>query len=217
MTTTDPGHEPSTGQTAQAPPTDTATTVIRRKPWRRLPPWSEAIDEAFPLYADLMRRAIAREARRYRRFGRAHMLWFRVGGFVEILLSVSFPFVIAVLPALVSGDEVTNRVITGISVAIALVGAIRAFYSWNDNWRLYRTQQLALMIVVRRWELRMLDLIAHSTIDPKRAHEETAQAIEDLVMALQHEQDIFFGTVQLPEQLVSPPDGAARGRPPAVE
>lgn len=217
MTTTIPDHEPSAAQAPLAPSTDTATTVIRRKRWRRLPPWSEAIDEAFPLYADLMRRAIAREARRYRRFGRAHMLWFRVGGFVEILLSVSFPFVIAVLPALVSGEEIPNRVITGISVLIALVSAIRAFYSWNDNWRLYRTQQLALMIVVRRWEMRMLDLIAHSDTDPKRAHAETARAIEDLVTALQHEQDIFFGTVQLPEQLVSRPDRAAHERPRTAE
>jgi len=164
--------------------------------------WSEAVTEAFPAYAEVMTRAMRSEMLRYRRFGRAHMLWFRTSGFIEILLSVTFPFVITVLPGEEQYEVLNNRIIIGISVGIALVGAIRGFYSWNDNWRLYKTQQLALTIVVQRWELKLLALSVDPKANASQAHAETQQALEDLVIALQHEQDVFFGAVRLPEELV---------------
>src|SRR6202008_3066001 len=181
----------------------------RTRRWPRGPSrlWAEAIDRAFPPDADLMSRAIKNEEKRYRRFGRAHMVWFRVTSVVEIVLSVSFPFVIAVLSISLEEGEPSppghDAVITGISVAIALVGAISGFFAWNDNWRLYRTQQLAVTIVIRKWELEILELLLTPEPSHETALEITKSAIGNLTTTLQHEQDMYFGSVQLPGSLLA--------------
>jgi hypothetical protein len=58
-------------------------------------PWAPIVTEKFPQCADSMYHAVHTQTRRYRRYGRAHMSWFRLTGLVEIVLSVSFPFVVA--------------------------------------------------------------------------------------------------------------------------
>ncbi|MFD5095478.1 hypothetical protein ACFWMR_33080 [Amycolatopsis thailandensis] len=169
---------------------------------RRHYPWSAEVTRGFPVYADLMHEAITEARRRYRWVGRAHMLWFRIGGAAELVLSISFPFVVALL----SDDEGVmtkqdQRVVTGISVGIALLGSISAFYGWNDNWRLNRTQQLVLKRIIGSWELDILEVLIDPDPDRGRAHAVTKQAVQDLDVAFEHEQDVFFGSIRLPEDL----------------
>jgi hypothetical protein len=102
--------------------------------------WSSAITKAFPDYADLIERAVSENLRRYQRFGKWHMIWFRVTGFLEVVLSVSFPFVITFVNTQYPNYNITV-LFTGISIAIALSAGISAFYSWRDNWRLFSTQR----------------------------------------------------------------------------
>jgi Protein of unknown function (DUF4231) len=188
----------------------------RRRRWRfprrKKPPlWSEVVTATFPAYAEVLDRAVRQEARRYHRFSFAHMWWFRISGFVEIVLSVSFPLVINVLPQDPVFQQMNNTIATGISVGIALVAALQSFYGWSDNWRLYRTQELAVMTIVRRWELALLPLTTMRTPDAKRAHLETRRAIGDLAKVLQHEQQTFFGSMSLPEEIIEKASQSANG------
>lgn len=187
------------GQEAAKPKPDKDERAQAKR--RRRYPWAPFVTETFPDYADLMYRAVHSQTRRYRRYGRAHMNWFRVTGLVEIVLSVSFPFVVALL------DEVEYRfgnvLISGLSVGIALVGGLSAFYAWNDNWRLYRTQRLVFEQIIRMWELKLFALAISDPPDKAAALEATKKAIELVGQALEYEQEVFFGSVRVPEELLA--------------
>ncbi|GAB3740632.1 hypothetical protein GCM10027598_70590 [Amycolatopsis oliviviridis] len=205
--------EPSDIGTLTAAEEDPSRSARRRerkvRKRRSKYPWSETVTEVFPVHADLVDRAVAREGRRYRRYGTWHMNWFRLTGFIEIVLSVTFPFMVTFLPTVTVESSYQNLILTGISVGIALVGSVRAFYSWNENWRLYRTQRLAVEIIVRRWELALLELTLAPKPDRVRAHEETKQAIDDLNQVLEYEQDTITGSVRLPEEILKQRRSAA--------
>ncbi|WP_433521686.1 DUF4231 domain-containing protein [Nocardia pseudovaccinii] len=145
--------------------------------------------------------------KRYRRFGRSHMWWFRGFGLVEIVLSIAFPFVVVTLPEWTTTADVNTNtaVLTGISVLIALAAAVHGFFGWNDNWRLYKSQELVLLLIIRRWELALLTLSVRRSSDTEEeeaALAATREAIGEIGRALEHEQDVFFGTVRLPEELL---------------
>lgn len=172
---------------------------------RARPTWSASITRAFPDHAELMRRATDSDRRRYRRSGRWHAFWHRSAGLLEILLSVSFPIIIIQLSHFAENER--TLIFTGISVAIALVAAVRAFYNWSDNWRLFQNQQLALVLVVRRWELALLRLLHDDELNSPKAFEATEQAIADVNKLLEHEQDTFFGALRLPSEFISSNEG----------
>lgn len=174
--------------------------------WRRrgqLHPWSKSIDEKYLSYAQLIARATRMDGSRYRRFGRAHMFWHRTTGLIEIVLSVSFPFVVSSLDLFEETPPLyKNLLVSGISVAIALAAGLRAFYSWSDNWRLYRTQWDALDSVILNWELGMLAAIQDAGEGDARALEVTRKALDKIGRLREHEQDTFFGTMRLPADIL---------------
>ncbi|WP_285476585.1 DUF4231 domain-containing protein [Amycolatopsis sp. NBRC 101858] len=185
-------------ETARPKPDKAERALVKR---RGRYPWASFVTETFPKYADLMYHAVHPQMRRYRRYGRAHMNWFRVTGLVEIVLSVSFPFVVALLNEIEYRFE--NVLLSGLSVGIALVGGLSAFYAWNDNWRLYRTQRLVFDQIVRMWELKLFALAISDLPDETAALRATKKAIELVGQALEYEQEVFFGSVRVPEELLA--------------
>jgi hypothetical protein len=101
-------------------------------------PWSEAIEQRFPLHADMMRRYIVMHRGRCHRLPLISRLWFRATGVAVILLSVTLPIVTTTQ---FSGKEAT---VTGLSLAIAGLFSLRGFFQWDQSWRLYRQQQSML-------------------------------------------------------------------------
>ncbi|SMC98119.1 DUF4231 domain-containing protein [Kibdelosporangium aridum] len=187
-------------KTTKAEATKSSTLTRKQKRWRKRLPWSDTVTEAFPTYAEVMDRAVRTAQHRYSKFGWWHMAWFRIGGILEIVLSVSFPFVYTALRSADGGWQ--DTVITGISVAIAVVGGIRGFYGWNENWHLYKTQELALTGIIQRWELELMALAAQPKENVSKTHKATKHALEQVAIALEHEQDAFFGSVRLPDELI---------------
>jgi hypothetical protein len=174
--------------------------------FRRKPLWSPEIDEKFGAYANLIRRAITADLKRYRRFGRMHMLWFRFGGLLEIGLSVSFPLVISYVDSINADSNPpqvnSNLVFSAISVTIALIAAVRSFYGWHENWNLYATQRLTVRILLRDWEMALLPLVADPSSNQDRAHAATITTVSEINRVLEHEQDSFFGSMKLPEEIL---------------
>lgn len=203
---------PTASSAASAEHSTQGRRWLPRKKRRR--PWSSEIDKKFSQYADFFDEAITRANRRYRRMSLWHMVWYRSFGTIEVLLSVTLPFILllgsegATLPQALS----TNfyLIVSALSVAIALTAAVRAFWGWNDNWRLYRMQGIALSTIIRRWELQMF--LALASPDEKdgtaRAYRATSDAMESLFLLFEHEQENFFGAIRLPSD-IAPRTGRA--------
>ncbi len=102
----------------------------------------------------------------------------------------------------------TTLIFTGIGITIALGAGFRAFYSRNDNWKIFKTQRLAVSFVVRRWELALLPLAHDPGQNSQKALDATVAAVGDIERVLEHEQDIYFGGVKLPEDILKRKDEA---------
>lgn len=136
------------------------------------------------------------------------MVWFRLSGAIEILLSITFPFVVELWS--------NSAVVTGISVSIALAGALSAFYAWNDNWRLYKTQHLVLKTIIGRWELKLLRLVPDAEERMQDAHEATEQALKEYAAAIENEHDAYFGNMTAPRHLMEENAGAGPQASPSM-
>ncbi|MFG1661369.1 SLATT domain-containing protein [Micromonospora chersina] len=173
---------------------------VSREALRRSYQWSPEITEKLPECAALIEKFLTLHRRRYRRLASLHVVWFKVIGAIEIVLSITLPllFVVPIIQ-----DEQKNYVFLAIvSVVVAIAAGLRNFYSWDTNWRLYRSQEFILAGLVAQWEIEMLRLLGG---DPAELHgsalDETAVVIARLTELFEHENSTLFNAVVPPESV----------------
>lgn len=172
--------------------------------------WSDKITEKFPESADLVDRLLVMHRRRYRMLAGLHAGWFKSVGAVEVVLSVAFPLVF-LIPATANSQILPSA----ISISIAIAAALRAFYSWDSNWRLYRSQEVLLGSMIAQWEVALLEILLEDTSDEptpdarRRALEVTRELMTKVTEAFDHEHTTMFDLVVPPENLKN------NGPPPA--
>jgi hypothetical protein len=173
---------------------------VSREALQRSYQWSAEISEAFPACAQLVDRFLTLHRKRYRRLATLHVIWFKVIGAIEIVLSITLPllFVVPIIR-----DEHMNYVfLAAVSVVVAIAAGLRNFYSWDTNWRLYRSQEFILAGMVAQWEVRMLQIISSGADNAQAlALDETASVLAQLTDLFEHENSTLFNAVVPPESI----------------
>ncbi|GAB3146276.1 hypothetical protein GCM10027290_27700 [Micromonospora sonneratiae] len=173
---------------------------VSRKALQRSYQWSKEISETFPECSDLIEKFLTLHRRRYRRLASLHATWFKVIGAIEIILSITLPLLFAVP---IMRDQQANYIFLAVvSVTVAIAAGLRNFYSWDSNWRLYRSQEFLLAGMVAQWEIALLKMIGEGGPDmQRRALDETAQVLARLTELFEHENTTLFNTVVPPESV----------------
>jgi hypothetical protein len=130
----------------------------------------------------------------YKKQAPKQMVLFRTFGVLVILLSVSVPF-LGTLEGL--GKTIVLPVV---SVLIAGLTGINAFFNWQSQWQQFRLAQFTLENLVAKWDFEIL--LAKSEEDEERAIEMVVEATKDLMeqasRVTQAETADFFRGVQSP-------------------
>jgi hypothetical protein len=159
-----------------------------------------AIAARYPVYAQLMARNVEVHRDRCQVLAGRHRRWFRLTGVLVIAFSVSLP----VLTSLTFSGR--NGVISVVALGVAGLSALRAFFQWDDSWRLYRSQDLTLTALLTRWQMGMLRIIG--TTAPNASDEAYALTMDILHQAHesgQAELSEFFGGIAWPQKQLCPP------------
>jgi hypothetical protein len=130
----------------------------------------------------------------YKRQAPKQMVLFRTFGVLVILLSVSVPF-LGTLEGL--GKTIVLPVV---SVLIAGLTGINAFFNWQSQWQQFRLAQFTLENLIARWDFEIMQ--ARSEEDEDKAIDLAVQATRDLMeqasRVTQAETADFFRGVQSP-------------------
>ncbi|GIJ31357.1 DUF4231 domain-containing protein [Micromonospora sediminimaris] len=160
--------------------------------------WSPEISKAFPSCAQLIDKFLTLHRKRYRRLASLHVVWFKVIGAIEVVLSITLP-VLFVVPIL-SNDQANYVFLAIVSVIVAIAAGLRNFYSWDTNWRLYRSQEFVLAGLVAEWEVAMLQILHSGAADvQERALSDTAAVLAKATELFEHENSTLFNAVVPPE------------------
>jgi len=116
-------------------------------------------------------------------------------------------------------DEQANYLfLATVSVAIAIAAGLRNFYGWDNNWRLYRSQEQLLAGLVAQWEVALLRILQEDTAGADLAAlEVTAETLARLAEAFDYENTTLFSAVVPPEEIkrrfkpTTPPAPPAQG------
>lgn len=123
------------------------------------------------------------------------MRWFRITGVVLIVLSVSVPFVAGQTAAW------KDTVLSLMTLAIAALTGLGAFFRWEYAWQSYRRTQYALDRLLNMWEFKIVE--ARHQADPQRAIDlalrSTEQLLQDAAAITGSETAEYFKQVQLPQ------------------
>lgn len=155
----------------------------------------EAIAARFPEYEALIQQNLRAHRDRVMLLARRHRRWFRLTGVLTIVFSVA-------LPALTSTSfDSRNTVISVVAVVVAGLSGLRAFYQWDQSWKLYRSQEVALVALLTRWRLDMMRLLK---ADPKdaddQAHALTLDILREVHDLGRTELADFFSAITWPQQ-----------------
>jgi hypothetical protein len=130
----------------------------------------------------------------YKKQAPKQMVLFRTFGVLVILLSVSVPF-LGTLEGL--GKTIVLPVV---SVLIAGLTGINAFFNWQSQWQQFRLAQFTLENLIARWDFEIMQ--ARSEEDEDKAIDLAVQATRDLMeqasRVTQAETAEFFGGMQSP-------------------
>ncbi|MET8091795.1 hypothetical protein [Micromonospora sp. NPDC005220] len=173
---------------------------VSREALQRSYQWSPEVTDAFPACAQLIDRFLTLHRRRYRRLASLHVIWFKVIGAIEVVLSITLPLLFVVQ---IIRDEHKNYVFLAVvSVVVAIAAGLRNFYSWDTNWRLYRSQEFILAGLVAQWEVSMLQILRANPADAQiLALDETAVVLARLTELFDHENSTLFNAVVPPESV----------------
>lgn len=94
----------------------------------------------------------------YRKRAPRRRMAFRTCGFVLLFLSITLPFLTAIVP-----QPRQSVVASTVAWIIALVAAANSFFGWQKAWQLYTKTQLALEFALSEWELRTAEARAAAT------------------------------------------------------
>jgi hypothetical protein len=137
--------------------------MIDHKPAALMPTWEQAISARYPQYTELIKQHVETHQKRCQLRARRHRRWFRLTGVLTILFSVS-------LPALTSANfNGRDTLIAALAVGVAGLSGLRAFYQWDQSWKLYRSQEIALLSLLTKWQLGMVSIVKASAPDTANA------------------------------------------------
>lgn len=160
--------------------------------------WHPHIEQHFPECDHVVRRLLVRYHKRSRFFARASVFWYRLFGGAEVILGMSLPLLF-VYPLTKSEEELQVTV----SVLIAVIAALGAFWGWRDSWGTYRAQDLLIAETLGDWELTLIGLIDDEVPDARaQALAKTKEAVAALFAALGQEHEANFAGVQSPSDIV---------------
>src|SRR6266700_6723169 len=116
---------------------------------------------------------VVRQLNWYKAHARTPMLLFRISGVLVILLSVSLPF-LTTLEGLWK-----TLVLPVISLLIAGLTGLNAFFRWESDWKGYRQTHLTLEYLLTTWELQIAE--ARCQVDEQKAIDIALKATEQLI------------------------------------
>jgi hypothetical protein len=121
------------------------------------------------------------------------MRWFRITGALLIILSVSVPFIAG------QTADWKDTVLSLMTLAIAALTGLGAFFRWEYAWQSYRRTQYTLDRLLNMWEFKIVE--ARHQADPRRAIDmalrSTEQLLQDAASITGAETAEFFKQVQL--------------------
>lgn len=123
------------------------------------------------------------------------MRWFRITGALLIILSVSVPFI--------AGQTAPwkDTVLSLMTLTIAALTGLGAFFRWEYAWQSYRKTQYALDRLLNMWEFKIVE--ARYQVDPQRAIDmalrSTEQLLQDAAAITSSETAEYFKQVQMPQ------------------
>jgi hypothetical protein len=131
----------------------------------------------------------------YQRHAPQPMRWFRLTGALLIILSVSVPFIAGQTAAW------KDTVLSLMTLTIAALTGLSAFFRWEYAWQSYRKTQYALDSLLHAWEFKIVE--ARHQADPQRAIEmalrSTEQLLKDATAVTSSETAEYFKQVQMPQ------------------
>ena len=133
----------------------------------------------------------------HKRHAKRPMVFFRVVGVSIIVLSVSVPFI----GALEDESIWKSFVLPVITLAIAGLTGVNAFFQWQTQWQEYRQTQYALEHLLWKWELEIVR--AKSYPEEERAIQIAVEATDRLLdlarEATATGTNKFFETTRVPD------------------
>lgn len=157
--------------------------------------WENVITDRFPGQAALVDRVLVRHRDRCSSLARRYRAWFRITGVLTIVLSVSLP----VLTGLTFPGR--NVALSCLALGVAALSSLRAFYQWDQGWRLYRSQEFVLTSLHTRWQLGMLRIVETSAPDAEAAvHQLTDEILREAHGTGLGEIDQFFTGIGWPQR-----------------
>ena len=120
-------------------------------------------------------------------------LLFRTGGLIVVVGSLLLPVIAAQKP-----DENRDLILTTVSLAVAIMSSLNAFFRWDGTWRSRTRAAYALQGLLGTWEFR-LKAAADAENPRAAALAATESLINDAFALVGSETDEFFATVRWPE------------------
>jgi hypothetical protein len=157
--------------------------------------WGDAISARYPEYEQLINQRLEVNLDRCHILARRHRGWFRLTGVLTVLFSVSLPALTAV------NFSGRNVVISVLAVAVAALSGLRAFYQWDQSWQLYRSQELALVALLTRWQMAMMRIVKSAAPDADdQAYTLTLDILNEAYESGRAELSDFFSGMAWPQK-----------------
>src|ERR1700722_13413446 len=84
---------------------------------------------------------------------------------------------------------------------VAGLSGLRAFYQWDQSWKLYRSQELALEALLTRWQLGMMLIVRSAPADADdQAHALTLGILNEAYESGRTELSDFFSVIAWPQK-----------------
>jgi hypothetical protein len=151
---------------------------------------------SMPLFQDQSVEGSARWHERYYVRWSACWRWsFRIVGLLILLVAISTPPVLTLVPAVSKGD-----VAIALSWALALLVALNGFFNLQSAWRGHIESKLRIGFALRKWELEQAH--AMSLADTQEAikalHTAATRLLASVEAVVMQETDEHFKGIQLP-------------------
>jgi hypothetical protein len=149
----------------------------------------------YPGYAELLTRNLGSYRDQCRILAGRHRRWFRYTGVLVIAFSVTLPVLTSVT---FSGR---NEALSVLALGVAGLSALRAFFQWDQSWRLYRSQDLTLSALLTRWQMGMMRVIRTAAPNADdQAHDLTMDILYEAFESGRAELSEFFSSIAWPQR-----------------
>jgi hypothetical protein len=116
---------------------------------------------------------------------------FRISGFTVIIASLLLPVIT------VSTLSLKPQILTGLSLTIAILSSLSAFFRWDSTWQGRLKTRMELESLLAQWKFALVS--AQGAVDPLHdALAATQTLFEKAFASINSETDKFFSTVKWP-------------------